>query len=246
MESASSLKVGWQGYAEYLVDAGRSRIEARLGDVDVIEGTLCACLSVLPLALPLFDLEPLHGSAVLAPEGAVVLLGPSGAGKSSLVTALANRGLPFLADDACAIDSSHALWPAPPLIGLRDAGVAPVVGRYNDKSIVTPAVNAGDAVPVAAAVALRPNPAAPLSISALAGVRSVTTLLSAARAPATLKQRRRKLQLDVVTGLTNRAVVAEMSYAPGRHSVDHTADALLSWIRDRALWAPAKPAPAPR
>lgn len=47
----------------------------------------------------LHGLQPLHASSVLAPQGAVALCGPSGAGKSTAAAALAQRGMPLLADD---------------------------------------------------------------------------------------------------------------------------------------------------
>lgn len=40
-----------------------------------------------------------HGSAIVAPAGAILIAGNSGAGKSSLLTALLDRGCPMLCDD---------------------------------------------------------------------------------------------------------------------------------------------------
>lgn len=63
-------------------------------DIDLFaQGTLAAAVVAMN------GLYPFHGSAVMAPDGAVVLTGPSGAGKSTLAAGLALHGLPLLADD---------------------------------------------------------------------------------------------------------------------------------------------------
>ena len=46
----------------------------------------------------------LHASAVLSPQGAVVVTGASGAGKSTTVARLLAEGWPLQADDVCAVD----------------------------------------------------------------------------------------------------------------------------------------------
>ncbi|ETW99792.1 MAG: hypothetical protein ETSY1_13750 [Candidatus Entotheonella factor] len=46
---------------------------------------------------------PLHGSAVVTPEGVVVFVGHSGNGKSTLAGAFAKRGYAVLSDDVCAV-----------------------------------------------------------------------------------------------------------------------------------------------
>jgi hypothetical protein len=71
---------------------------------------------------------PLHGAAVLADGGAIVLSGPSGAGKSTLATALAQRGRTLLSDDVCPLDLTDPthplLWPAFPRVKLREDAIA--------------------------------------------------------------------------------------------------------------------------
>ncbi len=48
-------------------------------------------------------LVPLHGSAVMTENGAVLFLGQSGAGKSTTAAALNKRGYSFVSDDICAL-----------------------------------------------------------------------------------------------------------------------------------------------
>jgi hypothetical protein len=77
---------------------------------------------------------PIHGSAIVAPHGAVIFTAPRGYGKSTLAAAFAQRGYPLLADDVCALtidDAGIWLHPAYPRLNLLpDAlsvlGVAPV------------------------------------------------------------------------------------------------------------------------
>jgi len=58
-------------------------------------------------------LAVIHGAAVMAPVGAVLLVGQAGAGKSTLAAALAARGFRYLADDVCPIDARGRLVPVP-------------------------------------------------------------------------------------------------------------------------------------
>jgi hypothetical protein len=60
---------------------------------------------------------PLHGAAVRADDGFVLVLGASGAGKSSLAAALVRRGWPAGSDDICAVsvvDGTPMLQPGYP------------------------------------------------------------------------------------------------------------------------------------
>jgi hypothetical protein len=53
--------------------------------------------------------EPLHGGAYLAGDGAWVLLAPKGGGKSTTLGALADRGVPVVADDLVVVESGSVL-----------------------------------------------------------------------------------------------------------------------------------------
>ena len=70
---------------------------------------------------------PVHASAFMAGDLAVVLAGPSGTGKSSLAHAAAARGLPVLSDDMVFIqrEPSFAVWGFPRPIHLLPADAPP-------------------------------------------------------------------------------------------------------------------------
>lgn len=67
-------------------------------------------------------LTVLHGSAVLGPRGATLLVGHQGRGKSTTAAALSKLGYPTLCDDLCALQlfssSGPALWPTSPRLRL--------------------------------------------------------------------------------------------------------------------------------
>ena len=229
-EEEDALVVGWARYAEYRV--ARSLFpsaSAVLMGADEEQAALGFLLSVLPLALPLFGLEPMHGSAVTAGAGAVLLLGASGSGKSTLASRLAGMGWRFLADDACAIDRRGSLWPAPPLLARRSKGEPwREISPYNDKTVVHLPAHRPDPVRPGGVAVLAPEPGAPLNVHPLDSLRAFRALLGHARAPRAFTSRRRALQLHVVSGLV-RLPVVEVSYEHGRHQVAEVAEALAAW-----------------
>ena len=87
----------------------------------------------------------LHASAVAAPAGALAFLGPAGRGKSTLAASFARAGLPFLSDDALALDEAGGRWrarPGPASLRLwadsraalaRDRAAAPAL-EFTDKT----------------------------------------------------------------------------------------------------------------
>lgn len=77
-------------------DAGASR-------ASVVDGYY---RSVVPLALQVYGLEAMHGTAVAFPSGAIALCGFSHAGKTTLTYALSRRGHTVLADDGLVIDAT--------------------------------------------------------------------------------------------------------------------------------------------
>src|SRR4029453_14013537 len=94
-----------------------SRLETGGGPVRESLAPVSLVVAVLPLLLPAFGLEPLHGASVALSGGAVLILGAAGAGKSTTALSLVRAGGTFLADDVCALDAKGSLWPGPPLIG---------------------------------------------------------------------------------------------------------------------------------
>jgi hypothetical protein len=186
-------------------------------------------VSVLPLALPLFDLEPFHGSAVLVGETGVVILGASGAGKSTLSAALDARGCPFVADDTCAFDPDGNLWPGPAVLNPRaDDLTQPVVGEYNGKLVRAPLSGSHGPARVGAVAVLDPSPGQDLVIRSLDPSRAFASVLSNARAAWFLKERRQALQLTTAAMLAELRV-ASVSFDPTTRQIDATADAILAW-----------------
>lgn len=126
--------------------------------------------SVVPLALQVYGLEAMHGTAIgMAagsaagiPTGAVALIGSSRVGKTTLTYALSRRGHRVLADDALVIDVGRsgdrvALRPIPFALMIREA-TAEYFGAEGG-GLVSPQGRNGspvsvESVPLAAVVAL--------------------------------------------------------------------------------------------
>jgi hypothetical protein len=240
-EEPDAVVIGWAGYAEYRVARAPSP-EARvlLTGADPEQAALGLLLSVLPLSLPLFGLEPLHGSAVAADGRALLLLGASGTGKSTLASRLSGLGWRFLADDACGIDGVGRLWPGPPFLARRSAGQAwPVVGSYDAKTVVQPPGHRPDPVTPAALAVLAPSRGASLGVRPLDRPTALRALLANVRAPRALPRRRRALQLHVISRLGGLPV-AEVSYELGHHSGSDVASSVAAWAAGQQL----RPSPA--
>ena len=97
-------------YAEgvrFVVSASGSEIEvwwdAPLTEVDAADYLLG---SVLAFVVRLRGMVPLHASAVVVQDQAVLFAGAAGAGKSSLAAAFAVLGFPVLSDDLVVMDDS--------------------------------------------------------------------------------------------------------------------------------------------
>lgn len=81
--------------------------------------------SVVPLALQVYGLEAMHGTAVETAAGTVALCGHSHAGKTTLTYALSRRGHTVLADDGLVIDPAGpggrvAVQPIPFALMIRE------------------------------------------------------------------------------------------------------------------------------
>jgi hypothetical protein len=229
-EPSGEIEVGWSAWAAYRLKLGEpNAIEATL-EVDEIDAAIAFVFSVLPLLLPIWDVEPFHGSAVLMPGGALVILGSSGSGKSTLAAALERRGYPFLADDTCAFDPDLRLWPGPAAINPRwvDALQVPV-GQYNEKVIRIPGRSAADPVRPMAVVILEPEREVGVSLVEQAPTDRFRSILGNVRHGDFLAGRRRSLQLNVAAALGGLpSVVAH--FDPDDDDPDGLAEALVAWI----------------
>jgi hypothetical protein len=232
-EHDHSLVVGWAGEADYrLTSAPANRVHAILGSLSEREAALGFILSVLPFALPLFGLEPLHASAVLVHDGALLLMGPAGAGKSTLAASLVNLGVGFLADDASAVDEDLRVWPGPPLMTPR-AGNANgnVLGVWDDKTVVARPELHPDVVPVSGALLLRPQTGASLDILVLERREAFVGVLGNVRSPSVFRVRRRELQLGVAARIAALGVAA-ISYDPDRHDIGQVSQRIAEWATE--------------
>jgi hypothetical protein len=209
----------------------RGQIVVTLGPASEEEAALSFLLAALPLALPLFALEPFHGAGLEMEDGrALLVLGPPEAGKSTTAAALRARELRFLADDACAIDETGHLWPGAPLLATRGRNADEVpIAEYDGKSVFE--IGEHDATPreVGGSVVLRPDRGAELAIEDLRGRDAIVALLGQVRSPRVLPSRRKRLQLEGAARLAGERV-GVVSFDKGIHTPDEVAEAILGWI----------------
>jgi hypothetical protein len=227
VESSDSLVVGWPDYAEFTCTS--LQVDVRAVVIDATEAALATLLSVLPLALPIYDLEPLHGCALAVPGGALgalCVLGHSGAGKSSTAAALVRAGLDLLAEDACAVGADGLLRPGPPLLALRSGADVPVA-TYNRKQVVLAGPVDPRPRPVVAAVVLDRGDR--LAVTEVTRGAAFAAVLGLVRAPDVLRSRRRATQLAAVAAVA-AARVAVVTYDPAAHDPDTVAATILGWL----------------
>jgi hypothetical protein len=235
-DRTDGLTVRFGDEAEYLVDmhGDEGRVRVLLGPASEWEAALSFTLAVLPLSLPLFDLEPFHGSAVRLPEGrALLVLGSAEAGKSTTAAELRARGLGFLADDACAIDADGMLWPGPSLLASRAPNESPTFGRYDGKGVASIEGHGGEPVEVAAALVLRPQAGSRLALTPLSVREGLIAVLSQVRSPWILRERRRALQFLAASHL-GRGAVATIAFDKGIHAPGDVAAAITEWAQARS------------
>jgi hypothetical protein len=121
LEDGSSF-MRWNSLGEFLVPAGGREIVALAEAGASMESFQVYLLGqALSFALVKQGLEPLHGTAVVAGHGAIVLLGDSGFGKSTLAASLMQAGYPLLTDDLLVARQNGRgveAYPGPPRIKL--------------------------------------------------------------------------------------------------------------------------------
>jgi hypothetical protein len=233
-EEDGAIDVGWEGWGSYRVEGPPAPIaRAVLCGAGATDGAVCFLVSVLPFSLPLFGLEPFHGSAVKIEGRALCILGESGAGKSSIAAALTTIGYELLADDACAIDEMGLLWPGPPLLSLRQNGAAghfdqaKIVARYADKTYVASSVDATGVVP-GAIVILDPDRGASLALRRMEGGEAFARVIGQSRGPTVLADRRRETQLRAAAALSS-VPCGVISFDPVRHDQAMVAQTVAEW-----------------
>ncbi|UCF06324.1 MAG: hypothetical protein JSV33_04655 [bacterium] len=127
----STQRWGWNESHSYYILSRRSDggVPLLLWDADRAYGLprgkgLSDCADIVIFANILSKITThfmIHGAALAAGSGAVVLAGLSGAGKTTLALELARRGLGFFSDEIAAISrTTHDVYPFPRAIGTRE------------------------------------------------------------------------------------------------------------------------------
>lgn len=219
-----TTRVGWGGEAEYVFTPGA--VDVRTEAETPQHAMYGLLLSALPMALPVFGLEPMHGCVVARGGTVATLVGESGWGKSTLAGVLAARGWGVLSDDTCAVDDDGLVWPGPPL--LRSRADEPGLGPYAGKAVVAAPRHPGPApVTLDAVLLLDPGGDGPPRIAPLAPREALPELLHHVRSPDKLVALRADRQLRVVAALTRRPVLV-LSYAHGRDTPEDVASVVES------------------
>jgi hypothetical protein len=233
------ISVGWDGFASYEIQpsSDHSRIEVTT-EVPRVEAAVAFVFSVLPLVLPVWGIEPFHGSAVLTSTGALVVLGPSGAGKSSIAAALDTRGFPLLADDTCALDKDFLLWPGPAAMNPRwaDALQAPV-GEYNEKTIRAPTRYSTTRAKPAVVVVLDIDERSSLDIDHPSAEERMRGILANSRHGTFLLDRRQERQFRAASELA-RLPHMTVRLDPSRHGPEAVLTAIEPWMNRLGLGPP--------
>ena len=229
-EVLGGFAIEWGGYARYEVtrDHSGARVHVVRDGIDASEAARGFLFSVLPAALPLFGMEPLHGSAIEIGGGAFMMLGATGSGKSSIAAGFGSLGFAILSDDACALDADAHLWPGPPLVNPRWRGSElAVVGDYNGKVIRACAPGTRKPHELTGVVLVKPYEAADLGVRDLTSAEAFPEVLANVRLPGVLAGLRRSTQLRIVSAVASRHC-AEVRFDPIRHEPDAIASALIA------------------
>lgn len=239
-ETRDGIIAGWNAFAEYRVERDSVMVTCEVDEVQAAEAFV---LSVLPMALPLFGLEPMHGAAVLTGSGALLVLGVSGSGKSSIAASLEERAFPLLAEDACAFDHEMSLWPGLPTLAPRwDSAGQSALAPYDEKMLRLASRHTSHPQKPAAVVLLQPTPGLPSPRSRpIPSTKAFPLLLEQVRHPWLLAQERQALQMAVVAQLSQLPVMS-LELDPGTAAPQHSADAILEWLRRAGLESAAVPA----
>jgi hypothetical protein len=230
VETQDGLTVGWKDYGRFSVTVEpRPAVVAEFAGIDESQAVLGVALSVLPMALPFFGLEPLHGAAVGLAAGGLLILGDRGAGKSTLAGELVRCGATFLADDVCAIDCAGRLHPGPGLATVdRPRRGEEALDGYDGKAVVRRRSGAAPATPVLAVIVLERRAAADAGPAPLDRRQALERLLGHVRTPWVLTERRRATQLSAVARVAGRPVAA-LGTDHGARPPEALAEAVLRW-----------------
>ena len=200
---------------------------------------------VRPVALQALGLELLHASAVITPQGVIVLCGCSGTGKSTFAFALAKMPAHSLwADDLTLLDLRGTLLEAVALpfdIGLRPASVS----YFRDVESSPPRKARESRAPLRAICILRRvDPAGPLHVTRLTASAAFSQLMDYAHSFCTEVVERRRRMLRGYMELVARVPVLEVRFRPGFDAFPAVLDGLMSRVGDETHAQCDRPQPA--
>ena len=137
--------VRWEGVGEFLVSTDGRSITGRRAEGSSPDSFQVYMLGqALSFALVTQGFEPLHATAVVVDNHAVVFLGESGFGKSSLAACFLDAGYRLLTDDLLVLhetDGRMLAYPGPPRIKLFPK----VAGRFLCDAVESGPMNGGTA-----------------------------------------------------------------------------------------------------
>jgi hypothetical protein len=190
--------------------------------------------TVIPLALQVYGLEAMHGTAVETPAGAVALCGRTHAGKTTLTYALSRRGNRLLADDGLVIDAAAparrvALQPIPFALMIREATAEHFGTPVREYVTVDDAVTRVDTVPpvpLAAVVMLDRVETGDLAVHALSKSEAYLSLLNHCYVFSLEDAARKARMMSAYARFANTVPVFRLTYPNGLERLDEAAAAV--------------------
>ncbi len=243
--------VRWKDVGEFRISTDGRSITGWPAAASSAESFLVYMLGqALSFALVIQGFEPLHATAIVVDESAVVFLGESGFGKSSLAACFLDAGYHLLTDDLLVLDDSGGrmlAYPGPARINLFPK----VAGRFLPAARQCPPLNGGTAkaiLPIDRAS--RTSPAELRAIYVLAPPRDVcrregvsSQTLSAREAFIELVKSafnrrladagRLRRQFEAMTRLANAFPVRRLAYPRSLDRLPEVRDLVLSELRSR-------------
>jgi hypothetical protein len=137
IDGGAYFRLAYSDGHQFWFDRQGTQVWATWPDDSTLEETAAYLLGpVLGIVLRHRGVVCLHASSVVIDGRAVAFVGPPGAGKSTTAAALAQRGLPVLADDVTAIrevDGKFYAYPAYPGLWLWPDSVEMLYGPGDDR-----------------------------------------------------------------------------------------------------------------
>jgi hypothetical protein len=188
---------------------------------------------VVPLALQVYGLEAMHGTAVETPAGAVALCGRSHAGKTTLTYALFRSGYRVLADDGLVVDptgadGSPAVQPIPFALMIREGSAEHFGTAVRERVHVAgegPVLTVPP-VPLAAVVLVNRVEGATVALEPLAKAEAYTSLLGRSYVFSFDDPVRKRALVSAYARFANTVPVYRLTYPDGLDAIDTAVSAI--------------------